>query len=81
MRKKGTRNQFYFDTPMRGKRVGLHIEVQGYLCNDCNKFSQAYLPFMSETHSMTDRLVEYIKSQSLQRPFTHLVNEIGVSEE
>jgi len=80
MRKKGKRNQFYFDTPMRGKRVGLHIEVQGYLCNDCNKFSQAYLPFMSETHSMTDRLVEYIKNNSLQRPFTHLANEIGVSE-
>jgi len=80
IRKKGKRNQFYFDTPMRGKRVGLHVEVQGYLCSHCNKFSQAYLPFMSETHRMTDRLVEYIKNNSLQRPFTHLANEIGVSE-
>jgi len=80
IRKKGVKSQFYFDLPIRNKRVGLNVRVQGYLCSDCNRYSQIYLPAISSDHSMTSRLVTYIQKTALQKPFTHIADMIGVSE-
>ena len=80
IRKYRKRNQFYFDTPSRGKRVGLHIEVQSYLCKKCNKSFIEELPKINPKRSMTTRLLKYIEEKSLQRPFTHLAEEIGCTE-
>lgn len=80
LRKYRKRTQFYFDIPSRGKRVGLQIEIQSYFCKECNKSFQEPLIDISKSHRMTARLVEYIELKSLQRPFTHLANEIGCVE-
>jgi transposase len=80
IRKYRKRNQFYFDIPSRGKRVGLQIEVQSYLCKECNKSFIEELPKINATRSMTNRLLRYIEEKSLQRPFTHLAEEIGCAE-
>ena len=78
--KKGTREQFYYDLPVRGKRVGLTIVVQGYKCRKCNKYFQDDMPMISKSHNMTDRLLDYIQERALSKPFTHISEETGVSE-
>lgn len=80
IRKYRKRKQFYFDLPIRAKRVGLQIEVQSYLCKECNKSFIEELPKISKERSMTNRLLQYIEEKSLQRPFTHLAEEIGCTE-
>jgi transposase len=80
LRKYRKRVQFYFDIPIREKRVGLQIEIQSYLCKKCNKSFQEPLEDISKSHNMTHRLVNYIEAKSLQRPFTHLADEIGCVE-
>ncbi|MBD3797462.1 MAG: ISL3 family transposase [Campylobacterales bacterium] len=79
-RKHLNRKQFYFDLPIRGKRVGLYIKRQRYLCKACSKSFLPDLPLIHINHNMTERLVKYIKEKSLQRPFTHLADEIGCTE-
>lgn len=76
----GKRSLHYMDLPMRGKRVGLEVEAKRYRCKKCSKITQQSLPDMSEDYRMTSRLAEYIRHQSILRPFTHLAEEIGVSE-
>lgn len=80
IRKKGSKKQFYFDIPIRNKRVRLIIKVQKYFCEDCKRTFQNNLPQISDTRNMTIRLLEHIQKQSLTKPFTHLANEIGMSE-
>ena len=80
IRKYRKRNQFYFDIPSRGKRVGLRIEVQSYLCKKCNRSFIEKLPKINFQRRMTNRLLKYIEEKSLQRPFTHLAEEIGCTE-
>ena len=80
IRKKDKLKNFYFDIPIRAKRVGLTIHVQRYFCKVCNKSFKETLPEIHSTHSMTNRLVKYIDEKSLQRPFTHLAEEIGCTE-
>lgn len=68
------------DIPIRGKRVELNIDVQRYRCKACKKIIQTELLLMSDSYRMTERLEKYIKKESILRPFTHLANEIGVTE-
>ena len=80
IRKKDKLKNFYFDIPIRAKRVGLTIHAQRYLCKDCKKSFSEVLPEIHPKHSMTNRLVKHIEEKSLQRPFTHLAEEIGCTE-
>lgn len=80
IRKKDKLKNFYFDIHVRGKRVGLTIHAQRYFCKSCKKSFRENLPQMHPTHNMTNRLVKYIEEKSLQRPFTHLAEEIGCTE-
>jgi len=80
IRKKDKLKNFYFDIHVRGKRVGLSIYAQRYLCKSCKKSFKEVLPEIHSKHSMTNRLVKYIEEKSLQRPFTHLAEEIGCTE-
>ena len=80
IRKKGIRSQIYVDVPIRDKNVTLNVKVQCYVCKECLKFFQAYLPFMSNFHSMTDRLVDYIKVKSFENSFTKIASDLDLSE-
>ncbi len=80
IRKKDKLKNFYFDIPSRGKRVGLTIHAQRYFCKSCKKSFREVLPQIHTKHNMTERLVKYIEEKSLQRPFTHLAEEIGYTE-
>lgn len=76
----GKRRLQFMDIPIRGKRVGLNIDVQRYRCKNCKKIIQSELPLMSDNYRMTERLERHIKKESILRPFTHLAEEIGVTE-
>lgn len=76
----GKRTQQYMDLPIRSKRVGHEIDVKRYRCRACNKITQLPLPDMSEKYRMTNRLVTYIQKYALHKPFTHIAEEIGISE-
>ena len=80
IRKKDKLKNFYFDISNRGKRVGLTIHAQRYFCKSCKKSFREVLPQIHIKHNMTERLVKYIEEKSLQRPFTHLAEEIGCTE-
>lgn len=80
IRKKDKLKNFYFDISSRGKRVGLAIHAQRYFCKTCKKSFREVLPQIHDKHNMTERLVKYIEEKSLQRPFTHLAEEIGCTE-
>jgi transposase len=76
----GKRKLKFIDIPIQDKCVKLNIEIQRYRCKNCKKIIQSELPFMSDTYRMTERLVLYIIKESILRPFTHLAEEIGVTE-
>lgn len=80
IRKKDKLKNFYFDIPSRGKRVGLTIYAQRYFCKFCEKSFREVLPQIHTKRNMTERVVKYIEEKSLQRPFTHLAEEIGCTE-
>jgi transposase len=75
----GKRKRHFMDIPIRGKRVGLNIDVPRYRCKKCKKIFNANLPDMSNEYKMSSRLEKYIKQQSILRPYSHVANEVGVS--
>ncbi|MDO9304624.1 MAG: ISL3 family transposase [Sulfuricurvum sp.] len=76
----GKRHRHYMDIPIRGKRVGLNIDVQRYRCKSCKKTFSQVLPLMSEERKMTERLEQYIKKHSVLRPYAHIAKETGVCD-
>lgn len=76
----GKRHRHFMDIPIRGKRVGLNIDVPRYRCKACKKLFPADLPGMSDEHKMTERLAEFIKKQSILRPYSHVAKDVGVSD-
>ncbi len=73
--------QLFMDTPMYGKRVGLHIKRQRMLCRDCKSTFYEPLPDMHDDHRATKRLIEYIEKRVLLREtFARIANDVGLSE-
>lgn len=76
----GTRPQRVMDVPTHGKRMGIDVVRSRWRCRDCGKTFLQPLPDVADSGTMTKRLVAYIESQSLRRPFTHIAEEVGVAE-
>jgi len=76
----GTKRQLFMDLPMHGKRVGIIINRQRYLCKDCGSTFREILWDIDEDHMCTVRFKEYVQEQSLKRTFTSIADELGISE-
>ncbi|HEX8087401.1 MAG TPA: ISL3 family transposase [Blastocatellia bacterium] len=76
----GRREQFFMDTPMLGKRVGLLIQRQRYRCATCNQVFFQPLPEMDEKRVATRRLIEFIRRQAIKRPFLSVSEDVGLDE-
>ncbi len=76
----GTKEQVYMDTPIRGKRVAIHIKRQRYRCIDCNQTFYEPLHDMHDNHFATVRFVEYIEQEVLRNTFTSVATNVGVDE-
>lgn len=73
--------QLYMDTPMFGKRVGLHINRRRMYCQDCHSSFQEPLPGMHEKHHATRRLITYIERRVMQKyTFAKIATDVGLSE-
>jgi transposase len=76
----GKRDHLYLDTPIRGKRVGIHVPRQRWRCKACRRTFYEAIEEMHPIHRMTKRLVTYIKEQSQLRTNVAVAAEVGVTE-
>lgn len=68
------------DLPMHGKRVGIYVKARRFRCRDCGKTLTERLPDVIDGQRMTARLYRWICQQSINKTFTSIANDIGVSE-
>jgi len=78
--KYGKKRQVFMDLPMHGKRVGIIIDRQRYLCKDCGSTFREILWDMDDDHMCTVRFREYVERESLRRTFVSVADELGISE-
>lgn len=76
----GKRPELVMDLPMHGRRVGIQAQRRRYRCRECLHTFMESLPDVDPKHRATTRLVEWVAQQSLERTFTSVATEIGVSE-
>ncbi|WP_240452355.1 ISL3 family transposase [Virgibacillus sp. YIM 98842] len=65
---------------MHAKRVGIYVNRQRYKCRDCNETFFENLAEMDVNRTVTNRLIDWIQEESLEKPFTSVADEIGVDE-
>jgi transposase len=68
------------DLPMHGKRVGIYVKARRFRCRDCGKTTTERLPHVADGQRMTDRLHTWICRESVNKTFTGIAHEVGVSE-
>jgi transposase len=68
------------DLPMHGKRVGIYVKARRIHCRDCGKTVTERLPHIVAGQRMTDRLHKWICRESINKNFTGIAQEVGVSE-
>jgi transposase len=76
----GRNEQLVRDLPIHGKRIGIYVDTRRYQCRACNKTFYERLPNVDGKRMMTSRLVAWLGKQSVKRLFSHLAEEIGISE-
>ncbi len=76
----GRREQLVKDLPIHSKRVGVYITTRRLQCRSCSKTFYQTLPDIAVNRQMTSRLVNWIGSQALKRPFLSIADETGVDE-
>jgi transposase len=67
-------------TPIHGRRVGVLLERKRYKCRGCSKTFSQDCSDINDNHRATNRLVEYVENNALDRTFTSVADEIGVTE-
>lgn len=78
--KHGIKKQLFMDLAMHGKRVGIVVERQRYICRECSSTFFEPLSDMDEKRLATKRLITWIEEQSLKRTFVSIADEVGVDE-
>lgn len=76
----GRNEQLVRDLTIHGKRVGIYVDTRRYQCRACKKTFYERLPGVDCKRMMTSRLVKWMGEQSIKRPFAHIAEEIGVTE-
>src|SRR5208283_2442401 len=76
----GTRSQKFRDLPIHCKRVEITVNRQRYRCSACKTILMDRLPDMDKKRKATKRLVRYIESAAIKKPFLSLATEIGFDE-
>ncbi|ATN94326.1 ISL3 family transposase [Lysinibacillus phage vB_LspM-01] len=78
--KHGKKEQLIMDMPIRMKRVGILVHRYRYKCRDCNTTFWEWLLDADEKRKMTNRLMNFIQQQSMQRTFLDVAELTGVTE-
>lgn len=80
----GTRSRTFVDLPIHGKYVQILARLRRYRCRSCQKTFLDVAPQVSEHHTATLRLVNYIERETLSlssRTFLSLGRDLGVPED
>ncbi len=76
----GHKQQIFHDLPIHGKMTGILINRRRYRCLECNKTFLEPLPSMDTRRNVTVRLLHYIEENTVEKTFTSLAEEVGLSE-
>lgn len=76
----GRHERLVRDLPGQGRRVGIYIDGRRFRCRACGKTFFERHSEVDDARDMTKRLVAWIGSQSIKRPFAHVAEETGVTE-
>lgn len=68
----GRREPKIRDMPMRGRRLGLSIDTRRYRCRSCDRTFDEPLPEINEKRLMTQRLLDWIGKQAIERTFASI---------
>jgi transposase len=75
----GTKSQTIKDAPMRGRTVEIAVKRRRYRCPVCGRTCLQPFAGVDERWGMTERLVEFVKDESLLKPFNQVAEETGVA--
>lgn len=76
----GRKRQLFMDAPVRGKRVGIWVDLRRLRCKQCGKTFMEPLPEIDDRRQATRRLVQYIERESLRRTFASIAEDVGFDE-
>jgi transposase len=76
----GHKPQIFHDLPIHGMMVGILIDRRRYRCLECNKTFLEPLSGMDTRRNITLRLLRYIEENAVNKTFTSLADEVGLSE-
>ncbi|AEJ40134.1 transposase TnpA, ISL3 family [Sulfobacillus acidophilus TPY] len=62
------------------KARGSLLQTRRFRCKTCGKTFYENLPGVNARRFMTERLVAWIGPAAIRRPFTHVAQEVGISE-
>lgn len=79
-RKIGTYQQRVHDQATLGKPTIIAVRRQRYQCRDCKATFSQPLPDVTKKGTMTTRLADWIKDRSIEKTFTSVAEEAGVTE-
>ena len=74
------RDHWFFDFPIRGKRVKLCVKHRRFKCPECSAVFFEPLPGMDVQRDMTERLVTWIAQESMGTPFNRVAHQIGCTD-
>lgn len=72
------KNQQVKDIPIDGNPVVITIDRKRWKCVNCKKTFLEPIDYLSTNHSMTKRLVEWIKKEHEARSAFSIAKEVGV---
>jgi transposase len=80
--KHDSKTQLIMDIPHGSHRVGIMLTRGRYKCRelDCGITFMQKCGDVDDHHRATKRLVEYIEQRAIERPFTHVADEVGLTE-
>ena len=81
LRKHGRKYTTYRDLPNSdGTPVMIEVDRRRYRCASCEATSLQPLPDMDDRYRMTRRLVEWIETEAIRRPFLSIAGAVGIHE-
>lgn len=78
--KYGKKEQLFMDIPVRGQRIGIIVNRQRYKCKHCGSVFFEPLDSMDKRRQLTNRLIDYIETESIMRSYTEVADSVGLDE-
>lgn len=80
LRAHGKKNTTYRDVPDQAGTVAIVVERLRYRCALCRTTTLLPVPEMDQKFRMTERLIDRIRIEAVQRPFSTIATEVGIHE-